>query len=43
MLEKIEAVMGKDIEGKGRQKMMEREEQYEVNPLNPDTIHKSTR
>ena len=29
LLEKIEAVMGKDIEGKGRQKQLEREEQYE--------------
>jgi tetratricopeptide (TPR) repeat protein len=29
VLEKIEAVMGKDIEGKGRQKQLERMEQYE--------------
>lgn len=29
VLEKIEAVMGKDIEGKGRQKSLERDEQYE--------------
>ena len=29
ILEKIEAVMGKDVEGKGRQKALEREEQYE--------------
>ena len=29
IMEKIEAVMGKDIEGKGRQKQLERDEQYE--------------
>jgi tetratricopeptide (TPR) repeat protein len=29
LMEKIEAVLGKDVEGKGRQKQLEREEQYE--------------
>jgi len=29
VMEKIEAVMGKDVEGKGRQKQLERDEQYE--------------
>jgi len=29
LMDKIEAVLGKDIEGKGRQKQLEREEQYE--------------
>lgn len=29
LMEKIEAVLGKDVEGKGRQKQLERDEQYE--------------
>jgi len=29
IMEKIEGVLGKDVEGKGRQKQLEREEQYE--------------
>ena len=31
LMDKIEAVLGKDVEGKGRQKQLEREEQ--VRPL----------
>ena len=43
VLEKIEGVMGKDIEGKGRQKQLEREEQYATEPRNLSRRHLSRR
>ena len=50
MMEKIEGVLGKDIEGKGRQKQLEREEQYEearvlledVLALSPPAVYRSS-
>lgn len=50
VLEKIEAVMGKDVEGKGRMKQLEREEQYEearvlldeALALAPPNVYRST-
>ena len=38
LMEKIEAVLGKDVEGKGRQKQLEREEQYEEATLLEDAL-----
>ena len=50
LMDKIEEVMGKDIEGKGRQKQLEREEQYEeasallsdALALSPPAVYRAT-
>lgn len=50
VMEKIEAIMGKDVEGKGRMKQLERDEQYEdarvlldeALGLSPPNVYRST-